>query len=359
MAAVNRPVRAASAWCGADLERDRRWEFPLDDGHRDELRAAAAAALDAGLAVGDIDADAFPLPRLSGVLSRVGDELRDGRGFALLRGFPVEDCGRESLEAMYWGLCSHVGVGLTQNSDAGLIHYVTEGPLRPRQGKRGVGFPRKAPLHIDLTDVVSLLCVRQAPDDPPSWVASSTAVYNALVERRPELLPCAARGFPWDRMDEHGAGESPASEYRVPVFSRIGDTVSAQYNRNWISCAAERSGRGFTDEETALLDFIDEAAHAARFEFSFGAGDVQFCSNYTVFHGRQGHAVEADPDRRRLLMRIWLDVPGFRDFADEAIVRYGNGRHGQIGWTAAELRSGANRLPRRRRPDGAIDLAPS
>lgn len=360
MASVNAPIAPVddpAAWHGADLERDRRWEFQIDDGHRAELAAATDAALAAGREFADIDAAAFPLPRLSALLARLAAEVRDGRGFALLRGFPVAGCDLRDREIMYWGLCAHVGTGLSQNGDAGLIHYVTEGPLRPSQGTRGVGFPQKAPLHVDLTDIASLLCVRQAPDEPPSWVASSVHVYNELVRRHPEWLPRAGAGVPWDRMDEHGPGEAPSSEYRVPLFSRAGDSVSAQYNRHWIESAARRAGRALDAGETALFDFIDEAAHAARFAFPFGAGDIQFCNNYTVFHGRAGHAVEPDPERRRLLMRIWLDAPDFRAFADEALVRCGNGRHGQLGWTAAELRAGANRQPRRRRADGAVALS--
>ena len=356
MAAMNEPVGGPAAWRGADLERDRSWEFHLDDDARGELRDAAANARAAGLAFADIRADSFPLPGLSGPLAGIARELREGRGFALLRGFPVEGHDRAEIETMYWGLCAHLGVGLSQNGDAGLIHYVTEGPLRPSQGTRGVGFPRKAALHVDLMDIVSLLCVRQAPDDPPSWTASSVHAHDALARRRPEWLPRAFEGFVWDRMDEHGPGEAPSTEYRIPLFSRVGDTVSAQYNRHWIESAARRAGRAFSDRETALFDFIDETAHDGRLEFRFGAGDVQFCNNYAVFHGRAAHAPEPALERRRLLMRIWLDSPGFRDFSDEAIVRCGNGRHGQLGWTADELRRGANRRPRRRRADGAVEL---
>lgn len=356
MAMVNEtdePVVGLAAWRGAELERDRSWEYRLDNAQRAELRGAAAAALAEGLGVADIDAARFPLPSLAPVLSGIAAEVRDGRGFALLRGFPVEDEALDDLEIMYWGFCAHLGTGLTQNGDAGPIHYVTEGRLRPSQGTRGVGFPREAPLHIDPTDIVSLLCVRQAPDDPPSRVASSLNVYNALLAKRPEWIGLANRGFPWDRMEEHGPGEAPSSEYRVPLFSRAGGTVSAQYNRHWISAAAERAGREFSAAETALFDFIDETARADCLEFPFRAGDVQFCNNYTVFHGRAGHKSEPDSERRRLLMRIWLDAPDFRRFSDEAIVRRGNGRHGQLGWTPSEVRAGLNRRPRPRRADGA------
>ena len=360
MAAVNdgakdSPVRGASVWRGADLERDRSWEFVLNEAGRNELRAATATARKSRAGFADIDAAAFPLPRLAPVAARIGRELRDGRGFALLRGFPVEGHGLDEIETMYWGFCAHLGTAVSQNGDGGLIHYVTEGPLRPNQGTRAVGFPREAPLHVDLADAVSLLCVRQAPDNPPSRVASSMTVHNALLAERPEWMAAARRGFAWDRMEEHGAHETPSSDYRVPLFSRAGDTVSARYNRHWIESAAQRAGRRLAADEEALFDFVDGIARETCFEFAFGAGDAQFCNNYTVMHGRAAHEPEADADRRRLLMRIWFDVSAFRAFSDEAVVRYGVGRHGRLGWTADELRRGADRRPRPRRADGAVD----
>ena len=153
---------------------------------------------------------------------------------AVLRGFPVEDRPLADIELAYWGLCAHLGTGMTQNSDATLIHYVTEGRLRPNQGTRGVGRPDASPLHVDLTDCVSLLCVRQAPDDPPSWLASSTRVFNELLDEHPDALPPLLDGFEWDRMGEHGPGETPTSGYLVPVFSVADGQVSCRYHRYWM-----------------------------------------------------------------------------------------------------------------------------
>ena len=347
------PIEEASAWRGADLERDRSWEYGLEAEHVADLEAALGAVKQRGLSVAEVTREAFPLPSLAPMLARIAGNLRTGHGFALLRGFPVEAHPFEDLELMYWGLCVHLGTGMTQNSDGGLIHYVTEGKLKPSQGKRGVGFPRKAPLHVDLMDAVSLLCVRQAPDDPPSWLASSMAVYNEILRRRPDALGLLYQGFEWDRMDEHGDGEAPTSGYRVPIFSQTGGKVSCRYNRNWISSAAERKQRPFSADEASLFDLIDDVAEEVKFELPFHAGDIQFCNNYTVFHGRAAHEVEPVEERRRVLMRIWLDMSDFGPFADESIVRYGIGRHGQLGWTAADVLAQCTQSTRPRRDDGA------
>lgn len=351
-----KPVSDASAWTGADLEADRSWETVLSEAHRAELDAALRVVKGRNLILPAVTKDAFPLPGLSSVLAKVGADLRDGRGFALLRRFPVEDYDYDDIALMYWGLCSHIGTGITQNGEGGFLHYVTDGALRPSQGKRGVGFPKESKLHVDLMDIVTLLCVRQAPDDPPSRVASSTAIYNRVLAERPEALPRLFEGFEWGRQDEHGEGETPASGYKVPFFSEKDGQVSCQYNRSWINNGLSIRGMEMPAEDAELLDYIDSVADDVRLEIPFHTGDVQFCSNYTVLHGRAAHAVVPDEERKRVLMRIWLDMPEFRAFADEAIVRYGIGRHGQLGWTADEMRAGRNQIPRPRRADGAIQL---
>jgi len=348
------PITGPSVWYGDDLLADRSWELSLADTHIAELARALEVVKRRGLTLAQMTCDDFPLPILSPLIGVIIDELRDGRGFACVRNFPVSEYSLQDLEIMYWGFCAHLGTGLTQNGDAGLIHYVTDGRLQPNQGRRGVGFPQETKLHIDLTDMVALLCVRQAPDQPLSRVASSMTVYNELLKRRPDALPRLYAGYEWDRMDEHGVNEDPSSGYRIPLFSQTNGVVSCQYNRNWMVKAAERHGRPLTNNDTATLDLIDNIAREICCEFPFRAGDIQFCNNYTVLHGRSAHAVVGEEERKRLLMRIWFDMPNVRQFFDEAIVRYGNGRHGQIGWSAADLTAGDHLRPRHRRADGAV-----
>ena len=350
-------------WTSADVETDRSWEVRLDESHREELAAALDAVQSQGLDLAHITADKFPLPTVARLLQGIVAQLQHGFGFSVLRGFPVDDYALDELEKLYWGLCSHVGTGITQNSDASLIHYVTDGTLRPNQGTRGVGRPGKSGLHVDLTDCVSLLCVRQAGDNPMSWLGSSVRIHSEFERRAPEMLPLLYRGFEWDRLEEHADGEAPSTGYRVPVFSiAAGDAgggstdeiVSCRYNRHWMAMAARRNGSGWAEEERAALDLFDEIADENRFELDFQPGDIQFANNYTVLHGRDGHELEPDEERKRLLMRIWIDFAEARPVIDESIVRFGIVRHGNLGWTAAQLSEGLHRTSARaRRPDGA------
>ena len=350
------PISDGSVWTGTGLKTDRAWEFEIGRAQVADLESALAAVKARGLTLLDITRDDFPLPAMASLLGSVGEGLRDGHGFALLHGFPVENHEVEDLELMYWGLCSHIGIGITQNSGAGFIHYVTDGKLRPQQGKRGVGFPTESRLHVDLMDIVTLLCVRQANDDPPSWVASSTTIYNEILRRQPDALPRLYEGFEWDRMDEHGDDETATSGYKVPFFSNANGVISCRYNRSWINKANIRRNSPMSESDAALLDLIDDIAVETRLEFPFHAGDIQFANNYTTLHGRAAHESQPDEAEKRVLQRIWLNVPAFRDYADESIIRYGIGTHGKIGWTADDLRNGRHNTPRARRDDGAVAL---
>ena len=106
-------------------------------------------------------------------------------------------------------------------------------------------------------------------------------------------------------------------------------------------------------DRVALLDLVDDLLDENRYGFAFGPGDIQFCNNYTVLHGRAPHASAATEDRSRLLMRIWIDMEDFRPLADEGIVRYGVVRHGRLGWSAGQVAAGLDSLCHARREDGA------
>jgi hypothetical protein len=69
-----------------------------------------------------------------------------------------------------------------------------------------------------------------------------------------------------------------------------------------------------------------------------------------------GHDPIEDESEKRVLLRIWMDLPDVRPFADEGSVRYGAIRHGKMGWTAADLLAGNHLTPHRRREDGAPEV---
>src|SRR5882672_11017851 len=86
-----RLIDSPSAWVGADMRRrEAEWTYRLSPPEIAEIETALRTVRERGLDIADISREDFPLPTLGPVLDRLRDEVLNGRGFALLRGMPVE-----------------------------------------------------------------------------------------------------------------------------------------------------------------------------------------------------------------------------------------------------------------------------
>ena len=348
MSSERNPVTNRSAWRPDEIDTDQSWSYTLDEAHLQDLEKALEGVRNKPFE--RITREDFPLPSMSGLLQDLLTEVRDGRGFVRLSGIPTE-FDYPDIERLYWGMCTHLGTGITQNSETGLIHYITDGELAPKDGARILGKPIPSKLHVDLTDVVGLFCVKQAPDNPLCLVASSMTVYNEILARHPDYIERLERGYHWNRKGPHGS-EKSHSEFRIPAWSKSDSVVSCRFHAGWIHGGQNAAGLEMSDHDAEIFAFIDEVSVENAFAFQLGPGDVGFWNNYTTFHGRQGFAETNDESQKRVLLRVWLDLDSIRPFADEGRVRYGAIRHGQLGWTAEEVLSGRNLSPHNRHTNG-------
>jgi hypothetical protein len=74
--------------------REAEWTYRLSPPEVVEIETAIKAVQARGLDIVDIRREDFPLPTLGPVLDRLRAEVLEGRGFALLRGMPVEELVR-------------------------------------------------------------------------------------------------------------------------------------------------------------------------------------------------------------------------------------------------------------------------
>jgi len=63
-----------------------------------------------------------------------------------------------------------------------------------------------------------------------------------------------------------------------------------------------------------VLDFFEETSKRPdiMLEFTLEPGQMYFLNNYTILHARTQFEDFEEEDRRRHLLRLWLDVPGMR-----------------------------------------------
>jgi hypothetical protein len=73
----------------------------------------------------------FPLPTLGPVLDRLRAEVLDGRGFALLRGMPVEDRPIAESATAYWGVGTYSAAPARRQMWVLMAH---RSPLQPPAG---------------------------------------------------------------------------------------------------------------------------------------------------------------------------------------------------------------------------------
>ncbi len=312
------PVEGPGAWLGSQID------YRADGMHvlsTDEI-AEIDAALRHLLSLGDVDfpeitAATFPLPTLSGFLVRLGEDLRFGRGFLLLRGLPLERYSSDDVARIYVGLGAHIGRLLPQSYLGELLGNVLDVSDIERQA-RGYHAGGAQRMHTDTCDIVSLLCLRAAKSGGISRIASAAAVHNRLLETRPDLAATLYGEWVFRRMEldaEFGDGRLVK---RVVIFSRgsgeFGCNISGSYPRR----AVEAGDAVMTSLQIEALEEVARLSASPEFylDMNIGEGDIQFLNNRILLHGRTGYEDWPEVARRRHLMRLWLRVPSWPELPE-------------------------------------------
>ncbi len=319
------PLSGPWAWQGHELKRRHTWVHALSG---EEL-----AELDAALADGcrrysgpprPVDARAFPLPSLGPRLAAMGRELEEGCGVVKITGLPVTAYDDDALRRLWFGIGSHVGTPVYQNTEGELMHVICdEGPdVGARYGQvatddAGGTFlssraramsNRLLRFHTDRCDVVGLLCVRQARRGGVSRIASSVAVHNEMLRRRPDLVERLFAPYHRSRFGEEAA--SNGATYALPIFAVRDGKFTSHYSRTYIESAQLLADVPAMDAaQWEALDLLHAVAEELCMEMVLEPGDIQFLNSHVTYHARTAFEDDPRPERRRLLYRLWLSTP--------------------------------------------------
>ena len=187
------------------------------------------------------------------------------------------------------------------------VGRIAEGEKVP-ESARGYTSRRELSLHVDLAQIVGLMCVRQARSGGASQYASGLAAYEEIRAKRPDLLPTLRRGFPYHRRGEEAPGQPLITPYDIPVFSEREGRVSIFMVREIINAAYRELKRTFTPEEIEAIDAFRATARDLQFETRLEPGEASFLNNYTIMHARSEFEDWGDPLKNRLMLRLWLDA---------------------------------------------------
>ena len=304
-------IKHPVAWVGSDFKSKDDLAFDLNHTH-------VAALKDLLARLKDVPTEQIVLaqcahPALDDDLARILDEVVDGRGLVLVRGFPVDGHPIEEIEKMYWIFTRHLGPHLSMNG-FGLKLVRVQQEILPggTQSARGTKSAGELAFHCDKGDLFVLLYVRQAESGGESQFASGPAAHNAILESSPDLLPILYRGFPYHRRSEQPTHQPVVTPYNVPIFANDNGKISINYTFSGIYPAFQALGREFTPEESEALDLLGKVLVEQQLEIRAASGEMSIANNYAMCHSRSSFVDGRTPDKQRLVIRCATELAPWR-----------------------------------------------
>jgi hypothetical protein len=300
-------VGGPGAWRGRDLAGDAGWRERLDAAQVDELHAAVAHARATGKATSELTAGDFPLPALQSSIRRWRDEVRDGRGFVLVQGLPVDRWSDAERETAFWCLGLHLGEPGAQNEEGDLLGHVKDLSATARHAdERLYRTAKSIRFHCDLADVVGLMCLGTSRDGGASRLVSSVTVFDHVLATRPDL---AARLFEPMLLDARRPPGAGVQYTPVQPSCFDGGRLRTFMHLDYFTSVERHPGVVLDERARELLAAWEEYAERpdVHLDMQLAPGDVQLVSNHSVVHARTGYVDDPAAPPRHLL-RLWLSL---------------------------------------------------
>jgi TfdA family taurine catabolism dioxygenase TauD len=319
------PITTPDAWIGSEMKLSTKWIYRLTAGDVAELRAALAHARGVSADMYMWSRDDFPLPKLGQRVREWLRELDRGRGFILIKGFPVADRPEAESTAIYWGIGLHLGQAISQNTDGDLVGHIRDTGADPREyGVRLYRTRAEQDFHTDGADIIGLLCLRAAKSGGISRIVSSPSIFNRMLAERPDLIPTLFEDFPFDTQGQHKPSGKPW--FDLPLCRFADDRLRTFFIPWYIRESQQHQAcPRLTRAQHEVIRFIERTANDEHLylDMNFEPGDMQFLKNAAVLHKRTEYDDWPDAERKRHLLRLWLVAPNFS--AGDATLRSGIG----------------------------------
>ncbi|HYC46796.1 MAG TPA: TauD/TfdA family dioxygenase [Burkholderiales bacterium] len=306
-----RTMDTAAAWDVADLEQDRSWTFELDECARRDLLEPLRKAYTPDRSLLDYRREAFDFGSALPVIEAALDEVKHGRGVALVRGLPREGLDEKAFELLTWALGLHAGVARPQGKATQYISAVRDVGTAYRTGT-GRGYSSNAELdyHTDSSDIVFLTCYNRAASGGMTIVTSAIAAYEAMASEHPDMLEWLHRPVHFSRQGEEAPDEG--ASVLQPIFAEQGGKLFSRWNWNRVTSAQKLPGvPQLSDEHWAALKQYDQIVRRPELAYSMWLqpGDVQIVNSHVTLHSRTEFVDHDEPAKKRLLYRLWLAPP--------------------------------------------------
>ena len=300
------PVRSPSAWKAADFADLADWIEDLGEDVIGAFDAAMMVAVGSGKPLDQLSPADFPLPALNDKVAAWREQLQSGRGFLVLRGAPVDRWGLDRSSLFMRALGLQFGRLGLQNPRGDVIGEVRDtGAARRDSAARNYATNAEFRFHCDASDLVGLLCIRQARTGGESRISSSVTVYNEILQRRPDLSARLFEPFFLDLRNEQADGAAAFAQVTPCAFDGTG--LRTFYISDYFR-SVERLGVALPADHLELMDLYEEVAAdpSIGLNFRLQPGDIQILNNHVTLHART--AFEDGPGAGRLLLRFLVSV---------------------------------------------------
>jgi alpha-ketoglutarate-dependent taurine dioxygenase len=302
------------SWTAETVGAAAGWTHPLPGALIAPLRSIAGAPGRGDGPIADLRLTADERAALGGYLAAAKHDLERGRGFVVLDRLPVGRILDREAIALYWMIGQLLGEPITQNVQGTLLYDVRDSGQDVARGARFSVTNSESSFHTDnsfgeaIVDYVGLLCLKTARSGGVSQMVSGLAVVEMLRSEQPGTLQALCRPFHVDRRGGVREGEAPT--VLRPVIELGGSEPLFRYLRYWIEAGHAKAGEPLTLERRAALDRLDALLNrpALRAEFSLEPGQVYFINNRWILHNRTAFEDHPEPERRRHLVRLWLEA---------------------------------------------------
>ncbi len=298
------------AWVGADFPGDDDLVYRLLARDR---RAGSRRSLERtrDLPRDSITREHVSHPDVDGPAREVYEELSSGsRPRRRARVSRSAEHTIDENERLFWCWLSHFGDLLSNNSFGHRMVRVQQevmpGGVQPARGTKSAA---ELAMHNDSADLFSLLWIHQAEQGGESQFSSGPAAHNTILATRPDILPILYRGFPHHRRSEQPDDQPDVTPYDVPIFSDVDGRICINFTYSSILPALHELGRELTPEEEEAIEILRHVLVRQQVELRMQPGDASMANNYAMCHSRSDFVDGPDPERRRLVLRAWNEVP--------------------------------------------------
>ncbi|ABG52257.1 hypothetical protein Tery_3125 [Trichodesmium erythraeum IMS101] len=312
-----------AAWTAQELLNSPYWNYSFT---QEEV-----AEIEVGINIYQFSENQkFNFKRLKQTFASISEELENGRGIVLLKGFPVHKYSEETVADFYLFLCQQIGLPIRQSNSnfnsplrekTQFITYIRAESKSSSDGKQSND---NYQLHTDRYDLLNLLCVRQAKVGGENSFASAVNIYNEMIQSHPEIAQELCKGVPWLFDGEDGW-------INYPIWFIHLDKFTTQLSSTYPILSQLVSGAlPLTETHKKGLDLLQIIGNKSKINIKLEPGDWLIVNNHIVYHARSTWEIESG-DYDRLLFRVCCSPSNSRELPDTPTFRkmWGNVQGGK------------------------------